>query len=155
MTQSEQLSSLKARSLVLLSFAASSQNRMLTRCHVQLHMAPDSSLNHIFRAISGQREECDFFPLGDFVLTEGATLRSAKLAYKTWGTLSGDKSNAIVYPSWYSGKHWDNDWLIGPGMGLDPQNVRGNKYMHMCVHVHGWTRVHQLLRTRFSKFSSR
>ena len=63
--------------------------------------------------------------MGDFVLTEGATLRGAKLAYKTWGTLNDDKSNAIVYPSWYSGKHWDNDWLIGPGMGLDPQQVKG------------------------------
>jgi homoserine O-acetyltransferase len=50
----------------------------------------------------------------------GATLRDAKLAYKTYGTLNDDKSNAIVYPTWYSGRHWDNEWLIGDGMALDP-----------------------------------
>ena len=53
-------------------------------------------------------------------LQGGATLRDAKLAYKTFGELNGDKSNAIVYPTWYSGRHWDNEWLIGDGMALDP-----------------------------------
>ena len=37
-----------------------------------------------------------------------------------WGKLTPAKDNAIVYPTWYSGKHTDNDWLIGPGKGLDP-----------------------------------
>src|SRR4051794_40121738 len=60
------------------------------------------------------------FDLGDFALTEGATLREAKLAFKTYGTLSDARDNAIVYPTWYSGRHWDNEWLIGDGMALDP-----------------------------------
>jgi homoserine O-acetyltransferase len=60
------------------------------------------------------------FELGDVQLQHGATLRNAKLAYKTYGTLNADKSNVIVYPTWYSGQHWDNEWLIGPGMALDP-----------------------------------
>lgn len=60
------------------------------------------------------------FDLGDFTLQHGATLRGAKLAYQTYGTLAADKSNAIVYPTWYSGRHWDNEWLIGEGMALDP-----------------------------------
>ncbi|KAG0559789.1 hypothetical protein KC19_10G129200 [Ceratodon purpureus] len=67
-----------------------------------------------------EREAYSFFEMGDFVLREGATLRGAKLAYKTWGTMNEDRSNAIVYPSWFSARHWENDWLIGPGMGLDP-----------------------------------
>ena len=50
----------------------------------------------------------------------GDTLEDAKLAYKTFGELNADKSNAIVYPTWYSGFHWDNEWLIGEGMALDP-----------------------------------
>lgn len=62
----------------------------------------------------------EIFELGDVVLQRGATLRGAKLAYKTYGTLDADKSNAIVYPTWYSGQHYDNEWLIGPGMALDP-----------------------------------
>ncbi|TVQ18745.1 MAG: alpha/beta fold hydrolase [Leptolyngbya sp. DLM2.Bin15] len=61
------------------------------------------------------------FELGDVVLQCGLTLRDAKLAYKTFGTLNADKSNVIVYPTWYSGQHYDNEWLIGSGMGLDPE----------------------------------
>jgi homoserine O-acetyltransferase/O-succinyltransferase len=60
------------------------------------------------------------FDLGDFTLESGITLRGAKLAYKTYGTLSEARDNAIVYPTWYSGRHWDNEWLIGDGMALDP-----------------------------------
>jgi homoserine O-acetyltransferase/O-succinyltransferase len=62
----------------------------------------------------------EIFELGDVTLQGGATLRDAKLAYKTFGELNADKSNAIVYPTWYSGRHWDNEWLIGEGMALDP-----------------------------------
>jgi len=61
------------------------------------------------------------FDLGDFSLQRGATLRDAKLAYKTFGELSAKKGNAIVYPTWYSGQHYDNEWLVGEGMALDPK----------------------------------
>ena len=64
----------------------------------------------------------EIFDLGDVTLQGGATLRDAKLAYKTFGELNAGKSNAIVYPTWYSGRHWDNEWLIGEGMALDPAN---------------------------------
>lgn len=66
------------------------------------------------------RDDYEIFNLGDVTLSEGATLRGAELAYKTYGTLNGEKSNAIVYPTWYSGRHWENEWLIGKGMALDP-----------------------------------
>ncbi len=64
--------------------------------------------------------DAEYFELGDVALAHGATLRDARLAYKTYGTLNGDRSNAIVYPTWYSGWHTDNEWLIGPGRTLDP-----------------------------------
>jgi homoserine O-acetyltransferase len=67
-------------------------------------------------------QDYEIFDLGDVTLQHGATLRDAKLAYKTFGELNADKSNAIVYPTWYSGRHWDNEWLIGDGMALDPAN---------------------------------
>jgi homoserine O-acetyltransferase len=66
------------------------------------------------------RDGCEIFELGDFVLSEGATLRGARLAYATYGTLNPARDNAIVYPTWYSGRHWENEWLIGEGMALDP-----------------------------------
>jgi homoserine O-acetyltransferase len=62
----------------------------------------------------------EVFDLGDIRLQRGGTLPEAKLAYKTYGTLGNDKSNVIVYPTWYSGQHYDNEWLIGAGMALDP-----------------------------------
>ncbi|EFJ34594.1 hypothetical protein SELMODRAFT_406061 [Selaginella moellendorffii] len=66
------------------------------------------------------RKSYKLFSLGDFSLCEGATLRDAKLAYKTYGSLNAQGDNAIVYPTWFSGRHWDNEWLIGSDMGLDP-----------------------------------
>lgn len=63
----------------------------------------------------------EIFELGDVTLQSAMTLRNAFLAYKTYGTLNTEKSNVIVYPTWYAGQHSDNEWLIGNGMALDPQ----------------------------------
>ena len=71
------------------------------------------------------RTDYEIFDLGDFTLSGGATLRGARLAYKTYGTLSENRDNAIVYPTWYSGRHWENEWLIGGGMTLDPARYFG------------------------------
>lgn len=62
----------------------------------------------------------EVFSAGDVKLQRGATLRDCKLAYKTFGKLNAAKDNVIVYPTWYSGQHYDNEWLIGKGMALDP-----------------------------------
>jgi homoserine O-acetyltransferase len=62
----------------------------------------------------------EIFELGDVTLQSGATIRNSKLAYKTFGKMSANKDNVIVYPTWYSGQHYDNEWLIGNGMALDP-----------------------------------
>jgi homoserine O-acetyltransferase len=62
----------------------------------------------------------EIFDCGDVQLQRGATIRDCKLAYKTFGTLNANKDNVIVYPTWYSGQHYDNEWLVGEGMALDP-----------------------------------
>lgn len=64
--------------------------------------------------------ELSVHDLGDVKLQCGLTLPDAKLAYKTYGTLNNDKNNVIVYPTWYSGFHLDNEWLIGTDKALDP-----------------------------------
>lgn len=61
-----------------------------------------------------------FYQLGDLVLQCGMTLKNAFLAYKTYGELNKAKDNVIVYPTWFSGQHYENEWLIGPGKALDP-----------------------------------
>ncbi len=80
-------------------------------------------------------DDYEIFEPGDCVLQSGATLPRVRLAYKTHGTLNADKSNAIVFPTHYGGRHQENEWLIGPGKALDPTahfiivpNMLGNGY---------------------------
>lgn len=45
--------------------------------------------------------------LGDFKLESGATIRNLKIGYRTLGTLNADKSNAILWPTWFTGNSAD------------------------------------------------
>lgn len=60
------------------------------------------------------------YDLGDVSLQRGGTLHNAKIHFKTFGKLNADKSNAILYPTWFTGFPEDNEWLVGEGMALDP-----------------------------------
>jgi homoserine O-acetyltransferase/O-succinyltransferase len=60
----------------------------------------------------------EIFELGDFAIG-GTTLPDARLAYRTYGELNADKSNAILFPTWFAGTHEANEWLIGEGRALD------------------------------------
>jgi homoserine O-acetyltransferase len=64
--------------------------------------------------------EYETFALGDVVLQSGLTLREAKLAYKTYGTLPPRKDNVIVMPTFYGAQHMQYEPLIGAGKALDP-----------------------------------
>ena len=59
------------------------------------------------------------FELGDLRLQGGMTLPGAFLAYRKYGTLAADKSNAVLYPTSFGAHHTDIEWLIGPGHILD------------------------------------
>jgi homoserine O-acetyltransferase len=61
------------------------------------------------------------FEAGDLVLQSGRTLRSAKLAYQTCGTLNADRSNVILMMTPFSAQHMDIEWQVGPGRALDPE----------------------------------
>lgn len=61
------------------------------------------------------------FDLGDVTLAEGGTLRGAKLAFATLGTLSPSRDNAVLVPTWYSGTSKIMEQvLVGPGRAIDP-----------------------------------
>jgi homoserine O-acetyltransferase len=60
------------------------------------------------------------FNLGDVNLQCGLRIPDAKLAYKTYGKLNAAKDNVIIYPTWYSGQHYENEWLIGTESALNP-----------------------------------
>jgi homoserine O-acetyltransferase len=73
------------------------------------------------------------FELGDFELEGGEKLRGARLAYATFGALADDRSNAILFPSWYSGTSKILELAyVGPGRALDP-----SKYFIILVNQLG------------------
>jgi len=67
-----------------------------------------------------QKLDFQLSEIRDFVLQKGNTLPTARIAYKTYGTLAKDRSNLVFYPTSYGAQHRDTEWLIGPGRVLDP-----------------------------------
>ena len=66
-------------------------------------------------------ENYDTFDLGDVKLQSGETLLSAKLVYKTYGSLNADKSNVIVLPTFYTGTHYRNEGFFGTKRAINPE----------------------------------
>jgi homoserine O-acetyltransferase len=77
-------------------------------------------------------QDYEIYELGDLRLKSGATLRNAKLAYKTHGTLNSNKDNVIVYPTCYSATHRTEGYRIGEGKALDP-----SKYFIIQINMLG------------------
>lgn len=53
-------------------------------------------------------------------LQRGGTLASARIVWKTFGTLSPRRDNAILYPTSYGAHHTDIEWLVDVRHCLDP-----------------------------------
>lgn len=81
--------------------------------------------------MKNQSGDAQTFDLGDVTLQNGM-LPSARLVYKTHGTLNAAKSNAILFPTWYGGQHPDVEWVIGPDFALDPR-----RYFIIAVNIVG------------------
>jgi homoserine O-acetyltransferase len=60
-----------------------------------------------------------FFELKDVRLGSGAKLASCRIGYRTFGLLNGAKDNAVVFPTWFSGKSADLESFFGPGKLID------------------------------------
>ena len=74
----------------------------------------------------------DIFECGDLPLQGGATLRGAKLAYKTYGSLSQNGDNVVVMPTFFTGSHNRNEGFFGPGRALDP-----NRHFIVSINLFG------------------
>ncbi len=74
----------------------------------------------------------EIFELGQYTLQKGGVLPQARIAYKTHGTLSPARDNAILFPTWFSSTHRNNEWLIGPGRALDT-----GRYFIVCPNLFG------------------
>ena len=64
----------------------------------------------------------EMFEVPNVLLQKGGMLPTARLAYKTLGTLNAARDNAVLVPSWYTGTHDDTEtFMIGEGRALDPR----------------------------------
>jgi homoserine O-acetyltransferase/O-succinyltransferase len=60
-----------------------------------------------------------FGKLGDLPLASGETIKDCQIEYRTLGTLNADKSNVVVWATWFSGITKDLVDLVGPGKLVD------------------------------------
>ena len=70
--------------------------------------------------------------LGSCKLASGQTINQCRLGYRTWGKLNAERSNAILFPTWFSGTSSRIEPFIGPDMMLDP-----GKYFVIAVDALG------------------
>ncbi|MEP7336945.1 MAG: alpha/beta fold hydrolase [Acidobacteriota bacterium] len=68
--------------------------------------------------VSAQNEQ-KFAELGDFKLESGEVIRDCRLGYRTFGALNSDKSNAILFPTWFGGTSEQLSGNIGKGKMAD------------------------------------
>ena len=57
--------------------------------------------------------------IGDLVTEGGATIRNCQLGYRTAGQLNAERTNAILFPTWFGGKAENLAGSIGPGKMVD------------------------------------
>ena len=74
----------------------------------------------------------EIYNLGNVELVSGETLLSAKLAYKTYGSLNANKDNVVVLPTFYTGTHKRNEGFFGTNRAINP-----NKHFIISINLFG------------------
>jgi len=73
-----------------------------------------------------------FANIGNLKLQNGNVIRDCRLGYRTFGQLNDDKSNAVLFPTWFGGRTQNLVELIGPGKLVD-----STKYFVVAVDALG------------------
>ena len=73
-----------------------------------------------------------FADLGQFRLESGQAIEDCRIGYRTYGELNRDKSNAILFPSWFSGTSKDLAQFVSPAGPVD-----SSKYFVVTVDALG------------------
>lgn len=68
-------------------------------------------------ATNGQLQFAD---LGICKLVNGQQITNCRIGYRTWGTLNPARSNAILFPSWFSGNSAQLAFAVGANKLVDP-----------------------------------
>ncbi len=97
----------------------------VTICELPVHPAWQRRCASIllFLALTGaalaQDGQQQFAKLGDFKLQKGEVIRDCVVGYRTFGQLNADKSNVVLFPTWFSGTSGQLAEMIGPGRMVD------------------------------------
>jgi homoserine O-acetyltransferase len=57
--------------------------------------------------------------MGDLKLENGSVIHDCKIGYRTMGTLNAAKSNAVLIPTWFTGRSSEVVMGLGPGSYID------------------------------------
>lgn len=60
-----------------------------------------------------------FASIGDLRLESGQVIRECRIGYRTFGALNADRSNAVLFPTWFTGNSAQLADLAGPGKLVD------------------------------------
>src|ERR1700674_1210561 len=69
------------------------------------------------RAADGEQK---FAELGTCKLTSARQIENCRVGYRTWGTLNAQGSNAILFPTWFSGNSSNLAAFVGADKMIDP-----------------------------------
>jgi homoserine O-acetyltransferase len=70
-------------------------------------------------ALWAQDGELKFADLGDFRLESGEVIHECRIGYRTFGNLNSERSNAVLFPTWFSGNSQALAGNIGSGKVVD------------------------------------
>lgn len=99
----------------------------------------------IFTSIASPQSVQRYYSIGDFVLESKDTIKNCILGFRTFGELNSDKSNIIIYSTWFAGTSEQIGTLLskyrfvdttkyfiiavdalGNGISTSPSNYTGN-----------------------------
>jgi homoserine O-acetyltransferase len=60
-----------------------------------------------------------FASLGDFELENGQVIKECRIGYRTFGSMNENKSNVVLWPTWFAGQSSHISGLIGPDKMVD------------------------------------
>jgi len=67
----------------------------------------------------GQEDPLKYADLGDLRLGNGQIIQECRIGYRTFGTLNSERSNAILFPTWFTCTTEGLIDLVGPGKLVD------------------------------------
>jgi homoserine O-acetyltransferase len=86
----------------------------------------------LFSSILFSQSDLKIAEIGNFKLTNGDTIYNCKIGYRIFGEMNKDKSNIILFPTWFGGTTEGLMGLIGPNKLID-----SDKYYVIAVDALG------------------